>query len=126
MMIFTHITQSHINHVAGGYLPFIYFYTTNVQHLSTKWVDFVEETMKYQALRLQCFSVGRWWTWWWVGSGDGVVFGVIRLSFQSNSNSQKLSIWCKEIIVDLMKDLKYEHKSIFSLLGRVKLNFWDR
>ena len=42
-----------------------------------------------------------------------VVGGVIRLSFQSNSNSQKLSLWCKKIIVDLMKDLKYEHQSTF-------------
>ena len=25
-----------------------------------------------------------------------VVYGVIRLSFQSNSNSQKLSLWCKK------------------------------
>ena len=31
-----------------------------------------------------------------------------------------------EIIVFLMKDLKYEHQSIFSLWGRVKLNFRDR
>ena len=29
-------------------------------------------------------------------SGWGVVGGVIRLSFQSNSNSQKLSLWCKK------------------------------
>ena len=57
----------------------------------------------------------------------GGVVGVIRISFQSNSNSQKLSLWCKKkIIVDLMKDLKYEHQSIFPLLGRVKLNFRDR
>ena len=32
----------------------------------------------------------------------------------------------KKIIVDLMKDLKYEHQSILPLLGRVKLNFRDR
>ena len=32
----------------------------------------------------------------------------------------------QEIFVDLMKDLKYEHQSIFSLWGRVKLNFRDR
>ena len=31
-----------------------------------------------------------------------------------------------EIIVDLMKDLKYEHQSTFSLWGRLKLNFRDR
>ena len=29
-------------------------------------------------------------------------------------------------IVDLMKDLKYEHQSTFPLWGRVKLNFRDR
>ena len=29
-----------------------------------------------------------WWGGWWV------VSEVIRLSFQSNSNSQKLSLWC--------------------------------
>ena len=29
-------------------------------------------------------------------------------------------------IVILMKDLKYEHQSIFPLWGRVKLNFRDR
>ena len=28
--------------------------------------------------------------------GGGVEGGVIRLSFQSNSNSQKLSLWCKK------------------------------
>ena len=28
--------------------------------------------------------------------------------------------------IDLMKDLKYEHQSIFPLWGRVKLNFRDR
>ena len=45
--------------------------------------------MKYQALRPLIFSVGG-------GMGDGEVGGVIRLSFQSNSNSQKLSLWCKK------------------------------
>ena len=48
----------------------------------------------------------------WVVSGGRLVGGVIRLSFQSNSNSQKLSLWCKKISVNLMKDLKYEHQSI--------------
>ena len=33
------------------------------------------------------------WGWW---CGGLVVGGVIRLSFQSNSNSQKLSLWCKK------------------------------
>ena len=36
--------------------------------LSTKWVDYVEEPMKYQALRPQFFSVGGW-GWGWVGVG---------------------------------------------------------
>ena len=48
--------------------------------LSTKWVDYVEEPMKYQALRPHFFSVGgwRWWDggwwggWWW---GGGVRVG---------------------------------------------------
>ena len=31
-----------------------------------------------------------------------------------------------EKFTDVMKDLKYEHQSIFSLWGRVKLNFRDR
>ena len=31
-----------------------------------------------------------------------------------------------EKFADLIKDLKYEHKSIFPLWGRVKLNFRDR
>ena len=36
---------------------------TIVLFLSTKWVDYVEEPMKYQALRPHFFSVG------WVGGG---------------------------------------------------------
>ena len=31
-----------------------------------------------------------------------------------------------EMFADLMKDLKYEHQSIFPLWGRVKINFRDR
>ena len=34
--------------------------------LSTEWVDYVEEPMKYQALRPQFFSVGKWWLVEWV------------------------------------------------------------
>ena len=37
----------------------------------------------------------------------------------------KISTSVKKI-VDLMKDLKYEHQSTFPLWGRVKLNFRDR
>ena len=64
--------------------------------LSTKWVDYVEEPMKYQALRPHIFSVGGWvggsvgevgvedwggvvgsgWVGDVVGSGWGDVLGV--------------------------------------------------
>ena len=67
-------------------------------------------------IKAQFFSVGGWWVvgwmvgwgWWWWGDGWwgggggvgwGVLGGVIRLSFQSNSNSQKLSLWCKKKII---------------------------
>ena len=58
--------------------------------MSTKWVDYVEEPMKYQALRPQFFSMGGWgwwdqwwwvvgwvagWWWGWVGVGGGRVGG---------------------------------------------------
>ena len=47
----------------------------------------------------------------WVGSGGvggvgGVVGEMIRLSFQSNSNSQKLSLWCKKNQCQLDEGLK--------------------
>ena len=47
-------------------------------------------------------GVGGWWCGGWCG-GMAVVGGVIRLSFQSNSNSQNLSLGVKKIIVDLIK-----------------------
>ena len=50
--------------------------------LSTKWVDYVEEPMKYQALRPQFFSVGGWGVmgpvvvgWLEVGRGGGCRVG---------------------------------------------------
>ena len=51
---------------------------------STKWVDYVEEPMKYQALRPQFFSVGGLWLGWvgvgWVGMGrGGVVVGWVGM-----------------------------------------------
>ena len=44
--------------------------------LSTKWVDYVEEPMKYQALRPKFFSMGGWGVVGqvvvgWVGVGKG-------------------------------------------------------
>ena len=51
--------------------------------LSTKWVDYVEEPMKYQALRPKFFSMGGWGVvgqvvvgvgrggWWWSGGWWG-------------------------------------------------------
>ena len=38
-----------------------------------------------------------------------VVGGVIRLSFQSNSNSQKLSLWCKKKSLPTQMDLYDPH-----------------
>ena len=58
--------------------------------LSTKWVDYVEEPMKYCALRPQFFSMGGWgwwggWWWgaeWWRGGGwcDKIIF-LIKFKF---------------------------------------------
>ena len=39
------------------------------------------------------------------GDGGVGVGGVIRLSFQSNSNSQKLSLWCKKKSLPTQMDL---------------------
>ena len=41
----------------------------------------------------------------WVVMGWVVVGGVIRLSFQSDSNSQKLSLWCKKKSLPTQMDL---------------------
>ena len=50
---------------------------------------------------------------------------IIFLGVLTNSTfRQNFHIWKK--IVDLMKDLKYEHQSIFPMWGRVKINFRDR
>ena len=40
-------------------------------YLSTEWVDYVEEPMKYQALRPQFFSMGGWGGGGVGGGGDG-------------------------------------------------------
>ena len=43
--------------------------------LSTEWVDYVKEPMKYQALRPHFFSMGGWWCagegccGWWMKGG---------------------------------------------------------
>ena len=48
--------------------------------LSTKWVDYVEEPMKYQALRSKFFSVGGWGMVGWVVVGrGGVVVGWVGM-----------------------------------------------
>ena len=41
--------------------------TKHIQSLSTKWVDYVEKPMKYQALRPQFFSMGGWVVVGWGG-----------------------------------------------------------
>ena len=65
---------------------------------------------KYQTLRLHFFSMGGWWDgwcagkewggWWWGGcGGDGGV--CLKINFPVLKK-----------IINLMKDLKYEHQSI--------------
>ena len=72
-------------------------------------------------------GVGVGWVWW---GGMGLVGcgGVVWLDYLSNQIQilKNCHFGVKKIIVDLMKDLKYQHQSIFPLLGRVKLNFRDR
>ena len=61
-----------------GTMPYFY---AQLHLLSTEWVDYVEEPMKYQALRSQFVSMGGWvvvgwvmgwWVVWWVVVGwDG-------------------------------------------------------
>ena len=51
-------------------LVIIFFYA-KVSFLSTEWVDYVEEPMKYQVLRPQFFSMGGWGLVGWVGAGLG-------------------------------------------------------
>ena len=56
-------------------------FKSNLKHfylLSTKWVDYVQESMKYQALRPKFFSMGGWGVVGqvvvgWVGVGRGRV-----------------------------------------------------
>ena len=43
--------------------------------LPTKWAGYVEEPMKYQALRPHFFSVGGGWVG--VGVGGGMVYGSL-------------------------------------------------
>ena len=54
------------------------FLEGEIKFLSTEWVDYVEEPMKYQELRPHFFSVGGWC--WEVGGGvvgGGVVYGCL-------------------------------------------------
>ena len=44
--------------------------------LSTEWVDYVEQPMKYQALRPHFFCMGGW-GWWGGDGGVGVVVGCV-------------------------------------------------
>ena len=82
---------------------------------------------------------GEGWGWWggWVGIWVGwvvVLWGVGGKYYNSIIIFQglltKLNFLTKfpvlEKFVNLMKNLKYEHQSIFPLCGRVKLNFRDR
>ena len=46
--------------------------------LSTEWVDYVEEHMKYQALRPHFFSMAGWC---WVVGGGVVGYGVVGVGW---------------------------------------------
>ena len=109
--------------------------------LSTKWVDYVEEPMKYQALRHHFFSG---WVGWvvmvgWVsggvcgvlvrdvvggggrmggGIGDGVLSGWCAMGiiiFEGVLTKLNFLIKFPHLskFIYLMKDLKYEHQRIF-------------
>ena len=47
------------------------------KYLSTDWVDYVEEPMKYQVFLPHFVSVGGWlegsWGGWWCGGGEWVL-----------------------------------------------------
>ena len=47
--------------------------------LSTEWVDYVEEPMKYQAYMHHFFSIGGWLEGSWVGGGGGWVMVVVSI-----------------------------------------------
>ena len=97
--------------------------------------------MKYQALRPHFFSVdgwlegsrdGWWWGWWglgeWWWGGLGWNCGWVGLVVRGGGGWWLIWWMVRGGIgwVNIMKDLKYEHESIFPLWGRVKLNFRDR
>ena len=73
----------------------------NGPFLSTKWVDYVEEPMKYQALRPHFFSMGGWWgvvCWWgmlWVVDEGWVVSDAPMMG----------GTWCPHAIFVLGKKL---------------------
>ena len=53
-----------------------------MQLLSTEWVDYVEEPLKYQVFMHHFFYLGGWlevsWDeWWWGGWGVKWVAGVV-------------------------------------------------
>ena len=53
--------------------------------------------------------------------GASIIFQGVQTKFHLLTKFPHL-----EKIVDLMKNLKYEHQGTFPLSGRVKLNFRDR
>ena len=75
-----------------------------------------------------------WVGWVLVGRvGDGVLSGwqggwcsTGIIIFEGVPKKLKFSMKLPHLSIDLMKELKYEHQSIFPLWGRVQLNFRDR
>ena len=95
--------------------------------------------MKYQALRPHFFSVGGLLEGSWCGLVGGGGMGGSMGGGVVGEWGVGLVVrgWGDEVgglvggkgwggWVNIMKDLKYEHESIFPLWGRVKLNFRDR
>ena len=94
--------------------------------MSTEWVD-CGGAHEISGIKAPLFLRG------WVGGGmgDGVLsgwcaMGIIIFEGVLTKFNFLMKIPHLSKFIDLMKDLKYEHQSFFSLWGRVKLNFRDR
>ena len=70
---------------------------SNATYLSIAWVDYVEEPIKYQALRPHFFSVVGWWWWWseWVGFGvHGVLVTDVACGGGRMGDGGEVGLWC--------------------------------
>ena len=74
------------------------------------------------------FDVGFRGGWCEMIVGDGVLSGGLLLELYNIIFQGVLTIKFPHLskFIDLVKNLKFEHQSIFPMWGRVKLNFMDR